>query len=193
MSSFFPSSSLASTNSDASFAFALDSTTDSTVISDSSGSTSVRQVSFSPSSTLTDTSAFRPIASSHHLHPRIKFVPSPSLSLSTLADSHPFSSSLLSLVATYVRPFSPTISKPPSSSAAMNPSRGSGSRSRSRSLQVVLHPTYTTGPYRWARTLIFLSLGCSAVIPVTHNLLRYGWERAQTEMGLSWLLGSGGL
>ncbi|KAL7413811.1 hemolysin-III related-domain-containing protein [Mrakia frigida] len=58
---------------------------------------------------------------------------------------------------------------------------------------VVLHPTYTTGPYRWARTSIFLSLGCSAVIPVTHNLLRYGWERARTEMGLSWLLASGGL
>jgi adiponectin receptor len=58
---------------------------------------------------------------------------------------------------------------------------------------MVLHPLYTTGAYRWARTLIFLSLGCSAVIPVTHNLLMYGFARARDEMGLAWLLASGGL
>ena len=58
---------------------------------------------------------------------------------------------------------------------------------------MVLHPLYTTGPYRWARTLIFLSLGCSAIVPVTHNLLAYGFQRARDEMGLAWLLASGGL
>lgn len=58
---------------------------------------------------------------------------------------------------------------------------------------VVLHPTYTTGPYRWARTLLFLSLGLSAVVPVSHNLSVYGWERAKQEMGLAYLFASGAL
>lgn len=44
-----------------------------------------------------------------------------------------------------------------------------------------------------ARTLIFLALGLSAVVPVTHNLLAYGFARARSEMGLGYLLSSGGL
>ncbi|CDZ98413.1 Predicted membrane proteins, contain hemolysin III domain [Phaffia rhodozyma] len=63
----------------------------------------------------------------------------------------------------------------------------------SLAVYTVLNPTFTTGAYRWARTMVFLSLGLSAILPVSHNLYAYGLERAQREMGLKYLLGSGAL
>jgi adiponectin receptor len=41
--------------------------------------------------------------------------------------------------------------------------------------------------------MVFISLGLSAVFPVTHALLAYGFERSSQEMGLGWLLASGAL
>ena len=41
--------------------------------------------------------------------------------------------------------------------------------------------------------MVFISLGMSAVVPVSHALLAYGLERSSKEMGLNYLLGSGGL
>jgi hypothetical protein len=41
--------------------------------------------------------------------------------------------------------------------------------------------------------MVFISLGMSAVVPVSHALLAYGFERSSKEMGLNYLLGSGGL
>lgn len=41
--------------------------------------------------------------------------------------------------------------------------------------------------------MVFISLGMSAVVPVSHALLAYGFERSSKEIGLNYLLGSGGL
>jgi predicted membrane channel-forming protein YqfA (hemolysin III family) len=57
----------------------------------------------------------------------------------------------------------------------------------------VLSPTYCTSAYRWARTSLFLLLGLSAVLPVSHVVYSYGFNRARSEIGLGYLLESGGL
>jgi adiponectin receptor len=57
----------------------------------------------------------------------------------------------------------------------------------------VLSPTYCTSAYRWARTSLFLLLGLSAVLPVSHVVYSYGFKRARSEIGLGYLLESGGL
>ncbi|QRV99917.1 adiponectin receptor [Ceratobasidium sp. AG-Ba] len=56
---------------------------------------------------------------------------------------------------------------------------------------IVLSPHYSTPSYRWARTIVFLALGLTAIVPVTHALWLYGFARLRNEMGLAWLLLSG--
>ncbi|KAG8721112.1 hypothetical protein FRC08_015606 [Ceratobasidium sp. 394] len=59
------------------------------------------------------------------------------------------------------------------------------------SAYIVLSPHYATPAYRWARTSVFLALGLTAIVPVTHALWLYGFARLQNEMGLLWLIASG--
>jgi len=56
---------------------------------------------------------------------------------------------------------------------------------------VVLHPSYSTPKYRWARTVVFIALGFGGIIPVTHGLFTAGFKRLSDEMGLVWVLLSG--
>ncbi|KAJ1309564.1 hypothetical protein OPQ81_006337 [Rhizoctonia solani] len=58
---------------------------------------------------------------------------------------------------------------------------------------IVLSPGYSTPAYRWARTTVFLALGLTAIVPVLHGLWLHGFIRLRHEMGLFWLLASGGL
>jgi len=53
---------------------------------------------------------------------------------------------------------------------------------------VVLHPSYSTPKYRWARTAVFLSLGGGGIIPIAHGLFTVGFKRLSDEMGLGWIL-----
>ena len=56
---------------------------------------------------------------------------------------------------------------------------------------IVLSPKYSKSLHRGARTAVFIVLGISAVVPVTHGLLTHGVYRMRHEMGLDWLLLSG--
>ncbi|KAK7462854.1 hypothetical protein VKT23_007430 [Stygiomarasmius scandens] len=58
---------------------------------------------------------------------------------------------------------------------------------------IVLNPEYAKPTHRGARTLVFIALGLSAVVPVTHWAVAHGVNKMVTEMGLQWLVVSGGL
>jgi adiponectin receptor len=55
---------------------------------------------------------------------------------------------------------------------------------------IVLHPTYNTPQYRWARTTVFLGLGFTGIFPVSHAFYIHGPIDIHYEMGMSWLLAS---
>jgi len=57
----------------------------------------------------------------------------------------------------------------------------------------VLNPKYGTPEYRGTRTAVFLALGLSALIPVTHLIFTHGLHELMTKMGINWLLYSGAL
>ncbi|KAF8221086.1 HlyIII-domain-containing protein [Tricholoma matsutake] len=57
----------------------------------------------------------------------------------------------------------------------------------------VLNPEYAKPTHRGSRTTVFISLGLSAVIPVSHLLLTHGSNHLFSEIGLGWLLASGAL
>ncbi|KAM0756385.1 HlyIII-domain-containing protein [Meredithblackwellia eburnea MCA 4105] len=54
----------------------------------------------------------------------------------------------------------------------------------SATIGVVLAPHAHTPEYRRFRTWVFISLGMSAVVPVAHAVMRYGWEAASDAVGL---------
>jgi predicted membrane channel-forming protein YqfA (hemolysin III family) len=58
---------------------------------------------------------------------------------------------------------------------------------------IVLNPEYAKPTHRGARTGVFIGLGFSAVVPVTHLLVSHGVSKLFSEMGFGWLLASGGL
>ncbi|KAH7922778.1 HlyIII-domain-containing protein [Leucogyrophana mollusca] len=58
---------------------------------------------------------------------------------------------------------------------------------------IVLNPEYAKPTHRGARTGVFIGLGLSAVVPVTHLLISHGVAKLLSEMGFGWLLTSGGL
>lgn len=58
---------------------------------------------------------------------------------------------------------------------------------------IVLNPEYSKPTHRGARTSVFIGLGLSAVVPVSHLVLTHGSSHLFTEMGFGWLLVSGAL
>ena len=58
---------------------------------------------------------------------------------------------------------------------------------------IVLSSKISKSSHRGARTAVFIVLGISAVVPVTHGLLTHGVYRMRHEMGLDWLVLSGAL
>ena len=56
-----------------------------------------------------------------------------------------------------------------------------------------MSPKYSKPAYRGARTAVFITLGLSSVIPVTHALAIYGYERLREDSGLDWIVLSGAL
>jgi len=58
---------------------------------------------------------------------------------------------------------------------------------------IVLSPEYSKPTHRGARTKVFVALGLSAVLPVSHNLLRHGLHTLRGERGLDWLVASGAM
>jgi len=58
---------------------------------------------------------------------------------------------------------------------------------------VVLNPEYAKPARRGARTTVFILLGLSAVVPVTHLAITHGLEGMLVDMGLAWLVLSGAL
>ncbi|CAO1616422.1 unnamed protein product [Parajaminaea phylloscopi] len=57
----------------------------------------------------------------------------------------------------------------------------------------VVSPRYATPEFRPYRTAIFLALGLSAVVPVAHGYLIYGYSVLRLTMGLDYLVLSGSL
>ena len=58
---------------------------------------------------------------------------------------------------------------------------------------IVLNPEYAKPTHRGARTAVFITLGLGAIIPTTHMLFTHGFNKLVSEMGVNWLLTSGGL
>ncbi|KAF7984693.1 hypothetical protein HWV62_12984 [Athelia sp. TMB] len=57
---------------------------------------------------------------------------------------------------------------------------------------IVLDPEYGKPTHRGARTKVFIGLGLSAVFPVTHLFVTHGFSKLIQEMGIGWLITSGG-
>ncbi|CAH7680928.1 hemolysin-III related-domain-containing protein [Phakopsora pachyrhizi] len=57
----------------------------------------------------------------------------------------------------------------------------------------VISPTYKSKDARRKRTLIFIALGLSAILPVGHGLYRFGLVQFTDRIGLRWLVSSGAL
>ncbi|GAA5870331.1 hypothetical protein JCM16303_001966 [Sporobolomyces ruberrimus] len=60
-------------------------------------------------------------------------------------------------------------------------------------IYVVISPNARTPSFRRLRTWLFISLGLSAVLPVSHAVYRYGLEAASANISLFWLALGGGL
>ncbi|THH12152.1 hypothetical protein EW145_g207 [Phellinidium pouzarii] len=58
---------------------------------------------------------------------------------------------------------------------------------------IVLNPEYQKSSHRGARTKVFIALGLSAIVPITHALLSHGLYTLRTEMGFDYVVLSGGL
>ncbi|PBK80226.1 HlyIII-domain-containing protein [Armillaria gallica] len=58
---------------------------------------------------------------------------------------------------------------------------------------VVLQPEYARATHRGLRTSVFIGLGLTGIIPVCHALVTHGFLKLFSDMGLNWLLFSGGL
>ncbi|KAJ6588768.1 hemolysin-III related-domain-containing protein [Mycena capillaripes] len=58
---------------------------------------------------------------------------------------------------------------------------------------IVLNPEYAKPTHRGARTLVFIGLGLSAVVPVSHCLIAEGYRKVIWDLGFGWLLLSGAL
>ncbi|KLO13316.1 HlyIII-domain-containing protein [Schizopora paradoxa] len=58
---------------------------------------------------------------------------------------------------------------------------------------VVLSPEYGKPSHIGARTKVFIGLGLSAVIPISHALLKHGIREAREDMGVDWILASAAL
>ncbi|KAI0287531.1 hemolysin-III related-domain-containing protein [Russula brevipes] len=56
---------------------------------------------------------------------------------------------------------------------------------------VVLNPTYAKPTHRHARTKVFIALGLSGILPITHLVLSHGISTPFREMGFGWLLAAG--
>jgi adiponectin receptor len=57
---------------------------------------------------------------------------------------------------------------------------------------IVLNPEYVKPTHRRARTIVFISLGLSGLIPASHLFLTRGLNHL-FEMGFGWVLASGAL
>lgn len=58
---------------------------------------------------------------------------------------------------------------------------------------IVLNPEYSKPTHRGARTKVFIALGLSSVIPVTHALFTHGLQTLRSEMGVGYMILSGAL
>jgi len=58
---------------------------------------------------------------------------------------------------------------------------------------IVLNPEYARPTHRSARTKVFIGLGLTAILPVSHLLASHGFNKLFSEMGFGWLLTSGSL
>jgi len=58
---------------------------------------------------------------------------------------------------------------------------------------IVLNPEYSKPTHRGARTAVFIALGLSAIVPISHGLIVHGLTKVRHEMGFGWLLPSAGL
>lgn len=58
---------------------------------------------------------------------------------------------------------------------------------------IVLNPEYGKPTHRGARTKVFVGLGLSGIVPVTHALLVHGFSNLVHDMGFGYLLLSGAL
>lgn len=56
---------------------------------------------------------------------------------------------------------------------------------------IVLNPEYAKPTHRHARARVFLALGLSAILPVSHLLLFHGPYTLLRDMGFIWLLAAG--
>jgi adiponectin receptor len=59
--------------------------------------------------------------------------------------------------------------------------------------QTVLAPGRRTPAQIWHRTLTFIALGLSAILPLTHLIIFKGWAWAMREGGLGGLAAGGAL
>lgn len=58
---------------------------------------------------------------------------------------------------------------------------------------IVLNPQYGKNTHRKARTYVFIALGLSSILPVSHAFVAHGFRALCIEMGFHWLLTSGAL
>jgi len=56
---------------------------------------------------------------------------------------------------------------------------------------IVFNPEYSKPSHRGARTLVFVILGLSAVLPVMHAFAAQGFHKVATDMGFRWIIASG--
>jgi len=56
---------------------------------------------------------------------------------------------------------------------------------------IVLNPEYARPTHRHARTRVFIALGLSGVLPISHLMLSHGIDILFREMGFFWLLAAG--
>lgn len=56
---------------------------------------------------------------------------------------------------------------------------------------IVLNPEYAKPTHRGARTKVFIALGLSAVLPVSHALFSHGVHTVRVELGFDWIILSG--
>jgi adiponectin receptor len=58
-------------------------------------------------------------------------------------------------------------------------------------LYIVFNPEYSGPTHRHMRARVFLALGLSAILPISHLLLLHGPHTLLREMGFIWLLAAG--
>lgn len=58
---------------------------------------------------------------------------------------------------------------------------------------IVLSPEYSKPTHRGARTFVFIGLGLSGMVPVSHLIATHGIHELLMDMGIGWLFATGGL